>query len=298
MMVPIPVQAITDYLNITVPLGESAGLDAEILQALRPVFPYPMKGTTDIHEIGEYDRQRGTLKMAPLRPVYVVSLSGLALRFIRGTGCFPAFLHVLNKRSHRVSRLDAALDIRGLDGPPFIAGLHRKLLKKGIRIGQRAAPMQVHFGHDKRKAWTGSLYIGGKAGRVRVIVYDKRHEQESRGYSDPGPWVRVELRFRGGDQGVAVSLPDLADPTALFWAHLPEGIIETPPGVPEWTPATDPAGFKLPPRMDRKPEDDLRRWVQRHGWQGQQLADDCGPYGRRLLLDLMHLLPNLQEIPF
>lgn len=298
MTVPIPVEAHTDYLNITLPLGDSPGVEEAVLKALRPVFPYPRPKTMDLWDIGSHDKQIGTLKMAKVRPVYVVSVSGLALMFIRAQGCLGNFLEVFRHRPHRISRLDAALDVHGLDGARFVVPLHKKLRRRGIRIGQRRAPLRVYFGDDARGDLTGTLYIGADSARVRYVVYDKRHEQICKGHSDYSAWVRIEGRFRGGDQGVAISLQDVADPTALFWAHLPDGIIGRPPEVPKWVPMNDPAGFKLPPRSERKPEEELRRWVQQFGWQGQQLADECGPYGRRRLIDLLHLLPNLQEIPF
>lgn len=298
MTYTVPVEAHTDYLNITLPLGESPGVEEAVLEALRPVFPYPRPKTTELWDIGEHDKQIGTLKMAQLRPVYVVSLSGLALMFIRAQRCLGAFLEVFRHRPHRISRLDAALDVHGLDGAKFIVPLHKRLRRKGIRIGQRRAPLRVYFGDDARGDLTGTLYIGAESARVRYVVYDKRHEQICKGHSDYNAWVRIEGRFRGGDQGVAISLQDVADPTALFWAHLPDGIIDRPAGVPQWGPATDPAGFKLPPRVARDPEDDLARWAQRYGWLGTQLADKCGEHGRRRLAELMQLVSTLHEIPF
>jgi hypothetical protein len=288
----------TDYLNISVPFAESGGLEALILESLKPVFPLARKGSLDLFDIGKYDHQRGTLKLSQMRPVYIVSLSGLALTFIRATGCLPDFLYVFRNRAHRITRLDAALDIKGLEGPSFVVGLHDHLRKKGIRVGQRKAPFDVHFGFDKRNHWTGTVYIGARSGRVRIAIYDKRHEQESRGHPDYGPWTRIEVRVRGGDQGVPVILQDVANPTALFWAHLPPGIVETPPDVPIWEPPDEAIGYKLPPRSPRLPEQDLRRWVQLHGTQAQELADACGPHGRRLLIDMLRLLPNLFDIPF
>jgi len=160
--------------------------------------------------------------------------------------------------------------------------------------------VNVVFGDDRRGQWTGTVYLGGKAARVRVRVYDKRHERECHGQADPGPWTRVELTFRGGDQGVPFSLQDVPNPTALFWAHIPREVVAPSGSVPLWLPCSDPAGFVLPARQERDPERDLNAAVQSFGWLLVDLADACGPSGRRYLIHKLHLISDdeMRHTPF
>lgn len=288
-MVPDPqIQAHADYLNISIPYLESGGFQDEVLAAIGMARPHPRPGCPGLYDIGLIGRQIGTLKFVRRGEVFVVSLSGTALMFLRANDCFSDFLWCFAERPHRVTHLDAAYDRREVEASPVILELYRRGIDRGFRLSQRKAPVSCHFALNDAGEETGTVYVGAKNARVSLAVYDKRQEQIVKGRPDPGPMVRYELRFRGGEDAVPLTLRDAADPTALFWHYMPDDILTPTRGVtvPKWV-KTDVAGYYLPPRIPRTDEEQFRRWAERIGMDGVAIADRLGPHGRSLLSHLM-----------
>ena len=284
------VEAHSDYLNITIPYVESGGFEQTVLDAVALSHPNPSPGKPGLYVIGVWGKQEGTLKFVRRGDVYVTSVSGLALMFMRMTACFNDFLWCFADRPHRVSHLDAALDVVDVDAGQEVLTLYRRGMDDGLRLSQRVAPVSCHFARGAHGDETGTVYIGGKNARIRLVAYDKRQERIVRGHPDPGPLLRYELRFRGGENGVPLTLRDAANPTAVFWHHVPENILMPPIGVEPapWL-RCESVGFDLPPREERAPDVPLRRWAEHVGTHGVALADKLGPHGRNLLAVLMGL---------
>jgi len=253
-------------------------------------LPHPRPGCPGLYDIGLVGRQIGTLKFVRRGEVFVVSLSGTALMFLRANDCFSDYLWCFAERPHRVTHLDAAYDRRGVEASPIVLELYRRGIDRGFRLSQRKAPVSCHFALNANQEETGTVYVGGKNARVSLAVYDKRQEQLVKGRPDPGPTIRYELRFRGGEDAVPLTLRDASDPTALFWHYIPEDILPAPRGalVPAWV-KTDTVGYNLPPRTPRNDYDQLRRWVERVGCDGLAIADRIGYQGRPLLAYLLGL---------
>ena len=110
MTVPIPVEAHAGYLTNTLLLEDSPGVQDAVRRALQPAFPNPRPKTLDLWDIGSHDKQIGTLKMAQSPPVYVVSVSGLALMFRLAQGCLGNLWEVFRHRPYRSANSDSRLD--------------------------------------------------------------------------------------------------------------------------------------------------------------------------------------------
>jgi hypothetical protein len=114
------------------------------------------------------------------------------------------------------------------------------------------------------------------------VVYDKRHERLSKGYEDPGPWARVEIRL--GRQ-VGCTLHDAADPERVFYHYAAPALVARPATVKDWEPLGE--GFTLP--MVEKPLP-YRRLLRRLEGSSDmrelvRLAVECGPEGINCLCD-------------
>jgi hypothetical protein len=189
----------------------------------------------------------GTAKVQNRGLVLWVSFSGRLLAVLRASGAFRDLLGLLCTVSHRVTRLDASLDVLE-DAPAHLVKVFRSARRGRVQLGQRPVPRSA-IGRILRPAiynldtLTGSVYVGLRGDDRRLLVYDKRNERLDAGLEDPGPWTRYELTVgKGGRSGV--SLRDAEDPTALFWSVLGSQVLPKPDGVPDWQPAGE--GFTLP----------------------------------------------------
>ena len=94
---------------------------------------------------------------------------------------------------------------------------------------------------------TGTVYLGNKANAdVWAKVYDKRHERLSRGYSEPGSIVRVEVAVQS-DAGA--TLRDALNPRDLFYHFAGRSLVEVPPDFAGWSAHGE--GFVLGERRER-----------------------------------------------
>lgn len=90
----------------------------------------------------------------------------------------------------RATRLDSAIDVFGGDFDQ-LAGL----VESAAKMPKNGAPVRSFEHWDSPTGRT--LYVGSRAGAVRVRVYEKGLEQRSKG-NDGAPldWVRLELQWR------------------------------------------------------------------------------------------------------
>ena len=90
----------------------------------------------------------------------------------------------------RATRLDSAIDVLGGDFDQ-LAGL----VESAAKMPKNGAPVRSFEHWDSPTGRT--LYVGSRAGAVRVRVYEKGLEQRSKGKPDaPLDWVRLELQWR------------------------------------------------------------------------------------------------------
>lgn len=226
-----------------------------------------------------------TVKLSTIRDVYRVSFSGGVPASLRATDTFGALLADISHLPHRITRMDATLDLP-LPGPESCALVLAAGRSGAFALGRKTmAPSDVQFydNLDARGAVTGTVYLGPAQTRIRAVVYDKRHQLEQLAGYDVGPRTRVELRLRD----VGVTLRDACIPDAVFWNYA-HAIVQPPANAPVWS--AHGVGFDLPP----SPPKDYWRILQRRvdDWTPQllelaALADNMGPYGRRMLYRLL-----------
>jgi len=278
-------EIVCDYLNVTVPLEDSGGLADELRLYLASLGAV-------VSQVGLWSLGGGTVKLGERGRVLTLGLSGAALQELRGTGALPEFLSIIADWPHRITRLDAALDLYGRDAPSLLrqvydqarAGKHR-LTRKAISPGS----VRCVFGPDDQGAETGTVYLGKRTAEVYAKVYDKRWERMCRGNPDPGPWVRYELTVTGK---TGVTLRDVVEPAGVFWHHMGKSLLDCPPGgtIHQWKGHAE--GFHLPPRPETLPYQALVRRLEDNAelrelvWLAVQ-AGDLG--ARRLVQEVQNL---------
>ena len=142
--------------------------------------------------------------------------------------------------------------------------------------------MQSH-NHTDPGVSTGMLYLGGRKAEVRAAVYDKRNERLDRGFPDPGPTLRAELRLSGK---MGITLRDLVSCDPCYW-HYMGNLFPRPSGVPLWVP--NDSDYKLEPAMPLEPYELLRRRVETSPDIAHilDIASRLGPHGYETLLMLL-----------
>lgn len=270
-----------DYLGVTVANDDWPGVRMAIEPALDAIGARV-----------ELDGDRGTLwragdgtvKAQRYGPVTSIGASGAVLAGLRAVKAFGAYLAGLGSVNHRVTRLDAAYDVK-LPTAPIIASIVEKahslegLALTRKRVLSKHVTRLVTRGADG--ADTGTCYVGSRSAEVRACVYDKRQERLDRGLIDVGPLTRYELRVKSG---VGATLRDAHDPTELFWHFMAPGVLGRPAGVADWEPRGE--GFEVD--WPDQPTA-AARLVKRVGASADvqallRLADQAGPYGFELLV--------------
>lgn len=273
-----------DYLDVTVPLvrGDDvlASLDPVLLEAGACV-----EGDTNdyarVYRVGD-----GVLVTKAVRDVLRLSASGAVLATLRATGLFANYLAVLGEGGHRVTRLDAALDVLADAAPVVLDVLHRGRHGSISLTRKRVPPRHVTFADSlalycEHVQPTGTVYLGRRGNEASAKVYDKRNERMDRGLADPGPWLRYEVTVRSG---LRPSLRDAWVPAELFYHLASPDLVPRPPGIADWVPRGE--GFVLPQRTRLDPAAALKRRLdaslELEAW--LELADKAGPHGREFLL--------------
>lgn len=136
-----------------------------------------------------------------------VEISGSGCRELEATGIvtdWQAFLRKLLDSEAQVSRLDVALDDRA-DALPFDQIVSKVKNNQLVRKSRRWRVMESG---DHRTGKVGrTVYLGAPQSDVQLRIYDKQAEQESKGKTDLGGWVRVEVQTRDERaQALAVKL--------------------------------------------------------------------------------------------
>lgn len=214
-----------------------------------------------------------------------IDFSGMALKHFRTASEYGNLLALLSTSPHKVTRLDATLDVPAdaadvikefVDRHPTgFAAIRRKKLKIMSTIGVR---------DDMRKS--GTVYLGHRTrARVTAKVYDKQLEAlEKRGLLLP-PTTRYEITLRDG----TCTLRDASDCGPVFWHHaVPVFFPVVPDGVVAWESFGDMVGWKYQKR-ERLPMRQARKIIE----EGSEvrmlvsLAEDLGLHGRTLILRMI-----------
>lgn len=221
----------------------------------------------------------------PSRGSIRASFSGSACSTLRQLGVWCDLLSELASVPHRVTRVDAALDL-SIDGAHMVALMRQRYPSGSVNLRRKAVPTSVVLSVRPDGLETGTWYAGRMSkARYTARVYDKAWEAlQKRGEILPHR-TRVEVTAKGGDSGA--TLRDAAEPAALFWHLASPAILDAPEGAPVWTPNRD-LGWVAP----TKPFDPaalLKRRVESFAMLDALalVADELGPNGRDYLLSLL-----------
>lgn len=237
----------SDWLTISTP-KDTALFTLGAIRSLVSTVP----GVAAFPDGGWRFESGGLIRASSRGLVGVISCSGAALVELRAASLFGEYLRAVSSESHRVTRLDAALDL-AVPAPAFLSNFYDRANRGEIRLSHKSAPAKRWVGLNAAGEETGTVYLGGHTAKVRLAAYDKRQERLDKGLPDPGPWLRVELR---GSSDLGISLRDAWEPAPFFW-HYCSGVLARPSGVPAWVPGG--VGFELPPKPALDPADAFER---------------------------------------
>src|SRR6218665_365466 len=133
----------------------------------------------------------GAVKFVSAAKFAKVSISGGACEALRDAGLWPEMLAILSTSPHKVTRLDAAVDLP-IDAAPVISMLRQKYPSGSVSLGRKALPVVVMLSTRADGVESGTYYVGHRtAARKTCRVYDKTMEMlEKRGAKIP-PTTRV-----------------------------------------------------------------------------------------------------------
>jgi hypothetical protein len=226
----------------------------------------------------------GTVKAVKRHRVWALGCSGAACSGLRVADRFNSYLAAIGTRPHRVTRLDASMDIQ-VDAAPIVAEVTRagragelSLTRKKIRPIDVTTVLSAR---DSDGAVTGTVYCGPKRSDARMVVYDKQAERKHRKLVDSGPLTRYELRL-GSRTGV--TLRDASEPELVFWHYASPDFLPRPEGMAEWDAYG--TGFELSRVEPLLPYQRLLRRIEASGELVALVAaaESCGPRGLEFLI--------------
>jgi hypothetical protein len=245
------------------------------------------------------DVGNGVLVMQLKKRFHRFSASGAALAHLRKLLEFEPFLSILASCPHKVTRLDAALDIP-IDAPKILRFLESKFPKDEVNLQRKSLRVtRMYSARASDGSQTGTWYAGHRSSaRVTARVYDKQAESLDKRGEVILPLTRVELTFRK-DHGC--TLRDAAMPYSLFHSFAAPLLQNPPSDVPEWVPNGDP--WVSPPVRPKLPYELFKRRLETSPELDRliELASGFGESGEALILrafsDRLHARNRAQTAP-
>jgi hypothetical protein len=278
-----------DWLGVTVPEGDWDALRLDLLGDLDAIGMH-----VEVDVPGQVLWRSGstsaTVKATKRHRVWALGCSGAACSGLRAAGRFNSYLAAIGTRPHRVTRLDASLDLP-VDAAPIVAGIATAGRAGELSLTRKKInPVDVTTvlaARDSDGAITGTVYCGPRRADARMVVYDKQAERLSRKLTDTGPLTRYELRF-GARTGV--TLRDASDPELVFWHYASPDFLPRPVGMAEWSSVG--TGFELTRMEPLLPYQRLLRRIEASGELVALVAaaESCGPRGLDFLVSRIRRL--------
>lgn len=265
---------ICDWLDVTF-----APDDCPYPELNRLLMSLPFSVSSDGRSVRSYSPigGRGKLVVTHAARFAKVSISGGVCDALRELGVFEELLHVLSSSPHRVTRVDAALDVF-VDAPDILSGLCARYPSGLVSLSRKALASKRIFSTRADGRESGTFYVGHRTNaRFTARVYDKALEAlERRGQVLP-PTTRFEVTARK-DSGA--TLRDAARPESLFWHIASPALLQLPEGVPVWQPNTE-MTWNSPAVVPDAVEAVRRRVAFSAELEAfADLGDDIGPHGR------------------
>jgi len=266
-----------DWLDTTTPPGEEYRLRSELT---------PLLCAAGCDKVSD-DLLRfngGSVKFQGNSKWFKVGISGQVIALLRMSGLWETLLSVIGEGPHRVTRVDAAVDLP-LDGAIALQQLQAAYPRGEVRLSQRPVRITELTATRSDGLKTGTWYAGHRgASEVTCRVYDKANEAlEKRGELLP-PTTRCELTVC---KGVSPTLRDAAQPERLFWHYMSPAVLRRPQGVPAWDSGWG-EGWTMA-RVEILAAGRLKRRIQESPELAAilEIADSMGPEGRQYALRLI-----------
>jgi hypothetical protein len=279
------VTAFADALTVTTPSDARIPI---VSAAVRDVLDAAGASLEYENEKGQLFRvgsQTGICRISSRNRVDIIYSSGQLLAHLRTHNLFGSFLSALSLTPHRVTRVDATLDV-AVDAVPQLS-LHTARARSGaISLSRKTikASDVTQFlcsaSYDPA-VLTGSTYVGDRrTAKVYLLIYDKRNERIVSGFPDPGPLTRFELVVRSE---MGPTLRDAAEPTSMFYHFVAPDVLARPAGVASWSPYAE--GFTLEKFDPVSPTEKMYRLLDSSPDVARlvKLAHELGPQGNRIL---------------
>ena len=217
-----------DYLTVTCHPEQS--FIELVSDWLTPVFPIAFQG----EDLTVFRVGRGKIDVdSSARLFHRVSCSGSSLSELRSTGEYGGFLSLLGSVPHRVTRLDAAIDVLS-DAPAILRALESRYPSDKVCLTRKALKVTRMYTTRSDGHLSGTWYAGHKSrARVTARVYDKQLEAYERHGEIIPPTTRYELTF-GRDHGC--TLKDAFMPRSLFYEYASPALVERPGDHRSWSP--------------------------------------------------------------
>lgn len=251
-----------DYLNVTFPLSFRDEVKTALLPVIESIGPFDEEVEGLYRLYGRDMRPSGgTIKLSERGKVLIVSASGVALAMLRDRGLYDDYLSCLSEFPHRVSMLHVTADYVVPDPSRVVLSVKDagyaellSLTRKQVRKDQVKALLTM----GKAGTETGTVYLGHRANAdVWAKVYDKQHERLSKGFSDPGPLVRVEIAVQSD---IGATLRDAHRPSDIFYHFAGKTLVGVPDGFKGWSSSGQ--GYVLPSRVSVLPYQRLERYME------------------------------------
>lgn len=163
-----------------------------------------------------YNYGGGSLVLESKGRFHRVSASGSVLSELRSKGLYRDYINLLGSCPHKVTRLDAAVDISS-DAPPILSELMSRYPDGLFNFGRKAIKMTSVLEVRPDGLSSGSVYMGQRSkARVMARIYDKQLQMLSVKGTIIEPCTRVELTF---SKDYKQTLYDALMPESIFYAH-------------------------------------------------------------------------------
>ncbi len=283
-----------DFVGVTVPSEHWLDLQSEVVVELESLG-MSLETSDERGSLWRSVDGRGTVKAKRYQQVWALGVSGSVCSGLRAANRFGSFLAAVAARPHRVTRLDASVDVQE-DAAPVVARFIASGRRGDLSLTRKRIPpssVDSYLGLRCDGVESGTVYLGPKHADVRMVVYDKRHERICRKLPDIGNLTRYELKLKSG---VGISLRDCALPGPVFWHFAAPDFLPRPPGVADWVAAGE--GFELQRLEPFTPFQRMRMLVDSSLDMGRllTLADQVGPYGFRSLVAMIEKRAGVQGL--
>lgn len=275
-------EVVCDWLDVTYAPDDCPFPDVNRCLLAAGFMP-KVSGESGVHVYLVPNGSSGVVRVEHRSRFARISASGGACAFLRAAGCWADYLSALSSSPHKVSRLDAALDVPR-DGALVIRELRARYPDGIASLTRKAMRVKTILAVRPDGLESGTWYLGYRTrARVTARVYDKALELlEKQGLIIP-PTTRYEITARS-DSGA--TLRDAALPAALFWHVASPALLQAPEGAEMWNPNADLGWSHQPPPVDAAAV--LRRAVESLPLaELSMLSDDLGPSGRDYLRNLL-----------